>query len=1683
MLPRIDPLNQPYRPKLIYPKEKVDELFTLINSIDTQQIKQYSIINSITLNVEELLTGNNLIHKVLLLNDPLKNEFHKLNMIKFLVNNDVNPDKPNKENQTPLHLACKYQYSSIVKYLVDNEVDINYQDNNGYTPFHYALQGNIKVIEPIKDVNDLVTKNAKTDYQKIEKLVEIKKLIWEKLIDNEFINAIKSTLYKSLKNNTLKKTNIISLLNKLSEKILSLDKNTDNKIIIAELENIKNKAITDINKEWGNFKSTNNFNLEIHTKTSSSWNIDDIIPYSPLKEINLKKEIKIEINTIKKNIIENCKLLSPKTTKIVSNINTIINTFYTNMITNTNFPMATLGNTRILNIDLNTNWNNWINLNNANMHPSSNDYADNIINWQNLTFIGGSRDITITYDFNTIIRILNYPAITDKIKHILYDLDQTYNISINPIMANNINHIIYNLIVVNYFKSILTPYIFSRLPPTPELNNWANKWDDIIKTKKSSAIYTLYSDGACKQSNDNLTGTMSFLIPCLVNALQYMENNNVNNMSFEIILNACFKKYFIYEIFRRGDKTLIQKLYASINVLFKQDNLDIFLDFYFDVTIDSSLFDIINNFVTTSTLNDKEKHKKQLFEYLRVKLHNNGYDFIALNNDINAILLFINNNCVDNNPYIFDINEINNIIMTIDGIPIIPQYTTKPLKNNFNKIIHLLKSNNKINMIIPLTYYYLDLEQSVSRAIDILKKNKILETFHLGLHYNGLIPKLNNNLSIDISGNSLLLAPQLIPFVGPLIRGISRTYLDNTFHTFNGNNISTNEIPLIGNYVNLELSPVTILDTLEKRYNYFLYVDYKYRPPINTSYNLWEEQNKNYLLKILKYIIWSDKNDRNLSVIINSNKNLSTIFLDIYPRILIINDLLSQYSSNKDILINNVIENLNKYNGNILLYFYLFTSQKMYKLSNFNYYQIPKINDINPLLYFDNGNNILNNDILLNMPIVNPSSIIPSNEQDVSVISSKMHNINNSIQTMLFNISKGVYEIKNEDLVHAKDESIPPALINIYDKFYEYNIRLLLINLFDDIKKNPLKYEDIFTKIINLTDEPLFVREKVNIYYIIGKLIQEIVEQNLKNFIQTNIFKIIKEENISIPIDNQVIGYDKFSHNLNVINFDIIGKLLNHNPLLNYYQFSKVKKIDDNNENIIKFVIYPEEYANSELLNLKYELIIDKNIFKELVMKNANIYMIDSNNQSAIFPIIKMHNFEIINLLKADDIDYNNYSDISPLKYLLNELDNHTNKLTNNTNNFSEWLSYFVFYQKNINNTLILSNDKYGNNLPKYLEDSYEIIFYLINQYLSESIYKIEDITILTEIKSLINYNIPNHKKYLFINENLDKINNIYEDVEDNIIIDIIDDIIQEKENITYNINKLGLGNTRKILEDKVKNLDIQITELQKLLQNLLPNSLLVIESSKILQRYNNLSINTGTMTKLLSKMVKLNLNESFDLITFKIIDNEKYIDDKEKLRIINNFYKYTNKISDIYFDFNKYCDTNKVLTFVKELLEFMTKHYIIFPYIMILRGILNKYFSMMYPLDSYNDINNKINYCLNYENIIDDKISIRDQLENIIVKKIVTICSKIFNNSNDEFNFNDESIKTILDNICEQFKYNVIFPIDAGAHFFVITKEINDYFDTFILHTIKTWQVVIENTFKFNINQGRIIRSIYNLI
>ena len=128
--------DKPYRILPSFDIKKGLELFNLASKLDTHELLQYSLVNQVPLDFIND-DGECLIHEVINIDPRKASEHAKLNVIKFLVQNKVNPDKPNKHNQTPLHIACGLQLELIVNYLLSLDVNSNYQDNMGLTPFHY----------------------------------------------------------------------------------------------------------------------------------------------------------------------------------------------------------------------------------------------------------------------------------------------------------------------------------------------------------------------------------------------------------------------------------------------------------------------------------------------------------------------------------------------------------------------------------------------------------------------------------------------------------------------------------------------------------------------------------------------------------------------------------------------------------------------------------------------------------------------------------------------------------------------------------------------------------------------------------------------------------------------------------------------------------------------------------------------------------------------------------------------------------------------------------------------------------------------------------------------------------------------------------------------------------------------------------------------------------------------------------------------------------------------------------------------------------------------------------------------------------------------------------------------------------------------------------------------------------
>ncbi len=1697
MAKRIDQFNLPYRPNLSVAKEKVDSLFGLMNLMDTQQIKQFSMINNVPLNVDDI-NGENLIHKAINTENILKKEFHRLNIIKFLVQNGVNPDKPNKDNQTPLHLACKYQYADITEYLVSLGVNLNYQDNYGAVPFHYALQGSLALMEPSKEIREFISKPKKIDEEKRLVLIEIKKKIWDVVKDSPFITSIKTTVDNSIYSDKKIKDRTVEFYTKATKTSTSVSAENYLKNYKESIEILRNSIDSTVKSKWNDFPELRN--IEIHEKDANSFNFADS-KFSHLKDIDIKDQLKETIVKNKDDLKRACSSVEGDANKKFedhpeNNILKKLANIYSFLI-KSNFssfgtvtvPKTGGGTTDVLVKASEGNFRNSEQILKDNLNPKSYDMADNYIDWDNLIFFGGSRDVIVTYVWDQLKFIMNLNSIEKKVFYILLNTPSTTALQtqIDSLNTVDISGTIAKIGMDDYRKNVLSvayKFIFEQdlsvlrtqitdINENKKLISWLQRLDkkDI---SKASLFY-----GLLNQSYQKERLNVGFISP-LLNLTSALHYSDKNNMTLDDALNNSFKKYLIAEILNNnpeiGTKTINEKIYACINVLLSE-KLVSDLQSYFVYATNSEIFDKIGQ------LNSDTDNKTDIFAELQKMIVDKILIMKSkpMESDIVTLLSYINKSCYNTR------DTCDTTYYRINELPDVDTLFVR-MKQMFsedlaNKILHLVNAQNNTVLI---QYIYLLLELSYTDdALKVLVKtyglNKLKEANHLGLYFQGFLPE------IKLPRNNL------IKIKHPVTNKDENVLLFNSAgHKFkDAINLENNQIPLIGNYLKLQAGQQ--LDNIDKLINYFPYIEGRYRPPI------WDEameynpltikfyKDRKVLFRVLHKLLYTGEDGKNLYSSIDSNSKLASIFTEYYPLISLLNDVINMEEVRKTV--RTIVSSLNNYNANLLLYYYIFSPDKLYKVPKFNYYEIPQ--ESGKFLYF-NGSEELNLNANLSVADGTPESVINEDKVDYirkNYVLDNIGRIKAVHERILQNLVVGKYEIRKDAMVRAKQSALPPALKPVLADFYKYNLVNLLVEKIPSVQ--PL-IDEVFKLNLFEDDETILFDKTVSTNYVLAKLIEELVKEHMKYYIQTQTYRIITTQfGKSTPpagMDQILLPPTEFELSLNDTTFSEDDlKAIDKDYLQSAFQFSKVSSENKNN-----FIIYPEEYANSEILRMKYELIINDKSYSKLLEENANPYVLDANNQSAIYPVLKLHNFDVISKLKTN-LDFRVYNDIegnlTSYGFLIDELNNHVHKISGDKKYFRDWIENFVLYQKNEVKTLILSNDKFGNNVPRYLEESFNVICYIANQYLSESIHKIENADDKLLIENYLGLHNFVFKEYLYANKIIAKLD-VYENSIDNIIEDIVDTIQNEENKLEQKIKVLNSGKTRTGLEDLKSKFSKEKTTYTSLIES--GNKMVeqTLNDNKIMPRYLSLNNYPIVLSKILTKLIKSDsLQNSCDILTLRSLHNEiSLFTDKnrpplaEQLKPVSKFYEHTNKISSIYFEFGKYCDNNKVLSFVRELLIFNTSLFLITSYYNLLQKILRLYFKSNSPNDDAKTIHEKVEYCLNNE-LLKGK-SIFNVLYNEIAEKMVLNSVQLFKNQQEEFAFTQQSTKELLDSVTDLLTVNPVLTIPADSPLMRTTiKEINSYFDTFTGKTILNWMVVIENVFKFNINQGRIVQSIDKLL
>ena len=104
--------------------------------------------------------------------------------------------------------------------------------------------------------------------------------------------------------------------------------------------------------------------------------------------------------------------------------------------------------------------------------------------------------------------------------------------------------------------------------------------------------------------------------------------------------------------------------------------------------------------------------------------------------------------------------------------------------------------------------------------------------------------------------------------------------------------------------------------------------------------------------------------------------------------------------------------------------------------------------------------------------------------------------------------------------------------------------------------------------------------------------------------------------------------------------------------------------------------------------------------------------------------------------------------------------------------------------------------------------------------------------------------------------------------------------------------------------------------------------------------------------------------------------------------------------------------------------------------------------------------------------------------LYDVLPKEFIKISVGLFENFSEKKNYNHSSIKDLLNTLFSKLTLNKKVIIEENSEIMdLLNNELTDYFDLFIQKLINNWLVIIENVFKFSINQYRINKTILELI
>ena len=1818
--PNINRFDKPYRVAPFLNNKKYIEMFDLASKLDTHELLQFSLINQIPFDIADD-DGNTLIHIVCDVDSRKASQYSKLGVIKFLVNNGANPDKANKYNQTPLHLACQQQADVIVEYLLSIDVDPNYKDNMGLTPFHYALTGNIKPINSTGKIMDFIPPPKRVDNEKKDIILEIKRelnnlLNSPKIVDNF---PIFTTFENTIKNILEYDNYFINQRSLILNKITNLAENNKNPNYLSELNNtisiylfaIKKK----IDKYFNGFPQLNNFN--IHLTLPTSWSHPtNIKQYSIIENGNIRQMIKNDINDAKDIAIKLIDSFKPYDGDLNilsdSSYNFIMNCYIYQIVQDIR-PYQ--GNYHYYNGQI--NYDTFANLENDLRHHNAFDNSSSIIDLESLKYTGGPRNIIVDnlmdpnhpdkhishlddikrfsgMNNKKLILTLLWPVYTYKnynynteIDHIVTDIDnKTLNLldfdindyttyfsttintikkitqiaqGLGPQPLNIIQFATLCFIIFSYI-AIMQPHRFNDLINHSYLcvngkfddNIMVNKWYDNFRTGNYNVgvfIFSMWSDITCMYSGSNLDGTIQTKLLMLISGL------TINKTDVEQSFFNAYKPQIVADICNCSLSE--PKKIAQIVMLFLNDNCthNYFNNICSDpstiytnpntynvdtnVALIGKIFEIYFNNPNSFQLDVSTDEGKLYKSFYRL-------DKTVFDNLIN---IFINQyEKMDNKPHKASITDLIYLLTKYNNnkqFNIFTYMTTNTIINwitaNPNKNLNL--QNNFMPSIYGIQNIFID-ENNVSNVPQKYILNHFTIAHMLGLYFEGICYPLQKNIDLTYkikysNGRQefdVILAYYNTVPVGPPVNSDKHYFAQNSDKLeqsnlplpFNNVIIKTNDqFPYIAKHTYYNINNRDLI--IPSIYSYYLHIINKikyYQEKLNISIN--------------------EANDHIENMSKGKTGKIERLFTDLYPQIVaycrIINlftesyrKFMTKYSS-EEIWTNSGIEfnftpstynyielaqKINIINANYFIYYYIFSPNKIVKLSKFNYFQIPvNTNTSTPdkYLYYSVSNSANSGNPFTEKSLSNPNPqetlINTTNISKGFINDFPLGNYNSLYDDYKNNFYMTDYTIEKNDFVANKYRDAPPSLMANLENFYKYCLIELIEKTIVEIDNNKSgSQEQLYTKIINIITKSSvnFDREhyELSAYVFVSKLVQEIIREQFEIYVNNAVNKTFREKimqnkDLSLPTSN-IFNPQEITISFDKTDIDF-SKITDTNDLKNVYNIL----VQPTNQDI--FILYSNDLTNISKLRIKNGIYINNNIIQLLLAKRSSPYHINLEGQTPIYSLIKNYNYEPIQHLKKLGIDFRYFENDSPIKFMIREYNNNLDKIIENINNASniDVLSKFDNYLYNDVKTLIMSNDAYGNNILSYLPQSFHMSTYIVLQYLIENLINTDDnytLDDLMDFLSLIDVDIADiNKNYLF--ENFAQYN-----VLDDFDAHIANEYYQEKHKellkisdeiniMTSTIHQLSLTNTTKSLElaNKIQSSSkyIDINEKKLKINNELINlniitrfgsyfpNILVSPNFKVIPRYQKPDIDMGLIMHGWKELLNVQYStENYNLGLINMLIKQKELINNLNLSnrgLLTKMLKPLKKIEEIstsYFLNKKNIDTNKVSHFVRDMLEYLTEITICTSLELVIRRILYTYFLNAQSNDTYDDISTRISFILESTHTGLSK-SLKDILQKDIKIELVKSASEIFDNKFDEQGYTVRPPRDIFIDFFQLFENAPIKLPNEIMNIFL--KDVVSYFDTFTTKTILLWQVNAENIFKYFINNYRCTQTLLSM-